>query len=143
MIHSKIQAQETDQEIKAIEIYLKKKSFFDLRKKPYRIKIGQRVMVPCKIASRKRKRLVVAELIKIEGKRMFFQPLSRRYEQTVYTIWTIDRIGFRTAFRVIETGLMEIYRIISMGDFSPNPRSTFKTVSIKSNKYGIRIVNDE
>jgi hypothetical protein len=131
-------SQQPDSTEHAVEIYKKKKET------SYVIKTGQRVLVKCKRTKGPQTSMVVAELLKIEGGKMYFQPLNTKYKETIYTKSTLDEIGIRTKFRVAESIVWFVIDLKSRNiwDFLVNgSRGTFKVISLKSNRWGIRIID--
>ena len=131
-------AQDIDSTERVIEIYRKDKD------KIYTVKIGQRVQVPCKHLKNKYKKMVTAELVAIEGKKMYFEPLSNNYKEAIYTTSTLDKIGIRTPFRLIESTFWITYNLIYYNYryfIDSEMRTSFKTISFRNSKWKIRIVD--
>jgi hypothetical protein len=130
-------SQELDSTNRAIEIYKKGKN------KTYTIKIDQRVLITCMQIKHGYKKMVTAELLAIEGNKMHFEPLNKNYRETVCSLGSIEKIGVRTPFRVIESTVWFVNQLFHHNyfDFSNDLRSSFKVINLKSKKWGIRIVN--
>ncbi|MFA6402938.1 MAG: hypothetical protein WCX31_15155 [Salinivirgaceae bacterium] len=130
-------SQDIDSTEKAIEIFKKDKD------KTYVVKIGQRVQVPCRHIKNGLKKMVTTELVAIEGKKMYFEPLNKNYHEAIYTLSTIDKIGIRTPFRLLESTFWITYNLIYYNYhyfIDSEIRGSFKTISFRSRKWKIRIV---
>ncbi len=135
-----VTSQTADSTTKAIEIY---KNGTD---RSHIIHLEDRVLVPCSRIKGKQKDMVIAELVMIDSNKMYFQPLDNKHKQTLYTRSSLNEIGFRTTFRVLETLgwiAIDIYKRDFFHFLYYGPRNSFKVVSLKSGKWRARIIDDE
>jgi hypothetical protein len=129
-------SQEIDSSNRALEIYKIGKN------KSYIIKIDQRVQIPCMFLKNGYRKIVTAELTAIDGDKLHFEPLNKNYHENVCTIKSIEKIGVRTTFRVVESTFWFVYKIIHFNWYNISDdrvRGTFRIINFKSKKWRARI----